>query len=1024
MIPRPILVPLFALFAIGTNSLRSAEPAPATSAAAASEPVLLTPFEVSSAKDTGYLASQTLSGTRLNTKIEDTGVAETIITPDFMRDLGLTSLDEVFKFVPNTTTDDPPLGTAAGNNGLFSSVTYTSRGFSVTSGQRDFLPTVAPADIYNTDRLSFTRGPNAILYGLGNPGGVSNAVSQRANLNRHTFDIDVKFDSNGGLRTAANANVRIVPRMLAVRVARLDDKRGSHFEPDQNEHHRTYAALRFQPWRKTILDVNYETGDQKQRAFARGLTYSDAFSEWTTQPAASRPMLRTPGSILNATTVPGLEQLVAANQIFLVDGATTAIAPMNWSRMARTRVATPNLNNAIHGVTDQEPFALPFPIDSNLMGYSDGSEMAFRNLTASWQQNVTSTLDFELTYNRQFSDRFADYSKPAASDTLFVDPNAVLPNGASNPNYGKYYYDAGGTPGVIFFQKNRIEVGRATVSYELDTKKYLPRAGKWIGRHRFALLQERQESAFNGVNNATFKNLTPTKTTVPGLAANWNAAPGNANNTLQYRFYFDPAAGINYMSSLWEKYPRLATSDNIAELQAKLPAEANGVTPGFGNAGIPIVRFTKVDSRIFAMHNYWLNERVITLFGWRHDDRAEYNRNLPITTASQLYPWPMGYDARSGTTAVNRQADTFSRGVVLVATSWLRFFYNESSSLVLQSADATDLYSRPIESADGEGTELGARVAFFNGRLHASLSRWETNLNGQGVATIRNQLGLFNFVNATNTLWTAAANLSGDLKYQQPPYRPSQNFTDYQDYVAEGYEFSLTANPTANWRLTINGGSQTNAQSNIGPVLKQYWAEYEPQWRNFPGRDLNGNGVIDTPAAATPNDQIETFLDRAGGSEAPNIRQLLDLYAAGIRRIEASSGVSTSSIPKYSGNLVTNYRFTEGRLKDFGVGASLNYRSPRTIGYLLTREGLYRPEAAIKGNPSWTTGLWFSYARTFKLSPSRTVRWRGQLNIRNVLDDQKLEPISGLDDGAGNPFVVRWRLPEPRTFVLSNSFEF
>ncbi|MEN9632930.1 MAG: hypothetical protein RL077_1334, partial [Verrucomicrobiota bacterium] len=78
------------------------------------EAVLLTPFEVTSAKDTGYSATETLSGTRLKTRIEDTGVAETIITPDFMRDLGLTSLDEVFKFVPNTGTDDPQLGTTAG----------------------------------------------------------------------------------------------------------------------------------------------------------------------------------------------------------------------------------------------------------------------------------------------------------------------------------------------------------------------------------------------------------------------------------------------------------------------------------------------------------------------------------------------------------------------------------------------------------------------------------------------------------------------------------------------------------------------------------------------------------------------------------------------------------------------------------------------------------------------------------------------------------------------------------------------
>jgi hypothetical protein len=511
---------------------------------------------------------------------------------------------------------------------------------------------------------------------------------------------------------------------------------------------------------------------------------------------------------------------------------------------------------------------------------------------------------------------------------------------------------------------------------------------------------------------------------VPGLAATWAAAPGAASNVMQYRFYFDPAAGVNTMTSLWDKYPRLASSDNLAALQATLPAEANGVTPGFANQGVPVLRYTRVDTRIFATHNYWLDERVITLFGWRKDERAQYSRNLPLDPVSQLYPDPVPYNARDGGTKTVQPADTFSRGVVLVAAPWLRLFYNASSSLVLQDPAASDLYSQPIDNAKGKGTETGLRVALFQGRLQASLSRWQTDMQGQAIATIRNQLGLFNFTNATNTLWNTAATLSGDTKYLQPPYRPAQAFTDYQDYVAKGYEFTLTANPTANWRLTLNAGAQTNQQSSIGPVLKRYWAEYESVWRSFPGRDLNGNGVIDATLPTTPQAQIEKFLDRTGATEAPTIGQLIDAYGAGVGRIVASSGVSTSSIPKWSGNFVTNYRFSEGWLKGVGAGGSLSYRGPRTIGFLLSSEGLYRPNLAIKGVTSWDTGLWCSYARTIKLSASRAVRWRVQLNVRNVLDDRDLVPITGLDDGTGQGVPIRWRIPEPRTFVLSNSLEF
>ena len=121
---------------------------------------------------------------------------------------------------------------------------------------------------------------------------------------------------------------------------------------------------------------------------------------------------------------------------------------------------------------------------------------------------------------------------------------------------------------------------------------------------------------------------------------------------------------------------------------------------------------------------------------------------------------------------------------------------------------------------------------------------------------------------------------------------------------------------------------------------------------------------------------------------------------------------------------MTNYRFSEGAIKGVGVGSSLNFRSARTIGYLATSAGLSRPDAPIKGATNWETGLWISYGRSIKLAAPRPIRWRVQLNVRNVLGDRDLEPITGVDDGAGQGVAIRWRVPEPRTFVLSNTLEF
>lgn len=135
--------------------------------------------------------------------------------------------------------------------------------------------------------------------------------------------------------------------------------------------------------------------------------------------------------------------------------------------------------------------------------------------------------------------------------------------------------------------------------------------------------------------------------------------------------------------------------------------------------------------------------------------------------------------------------------------------------------------------------ELGTRISLRDGRLNLSLSRWTSDQTGQSTAIIRNQLGFFDFNGAIIQLWNVANQPSGDAKYLSPPYRLAQNFTGCLDNSAQFCEFTLTANPSRNWRLSLNGGTQTNHQTNLGPVLQRYWAEFSPLWRNFPSRKIN-----------------------------------------------------------------------------------------------------------------------------------------------------------------------------------------
>ena len=81
------------------------KPIPVTSAApieAKSEDVVvLSPFEVV-ADTKGYFASNTMSGTRMNSKIEDLGQSITVMTKEQMSDFAMLDINDIFDHMAST----------------------------------------------------------------------------------------------------------------------------------------------------------------------------------------------------------------------------------------------------------------------------------------------------------------------------------------------------------------------------------------------------------------------------------------------------------------------------------------------------------------------------------------------------------------------------------------------------------------------------------------------------------------------------------------------------------------------------------------------------------------------------------------------------------------------------------------------------------------------------------------------------------------------------------------------------------
>lgn len=216
---------VLATVAIQTGSL--AQVAPAVSVVAKDEPIELSPFVVATDKDTGYVASTTLAGTRLNPALRDVGSALSVITPDFLRDTGTTSVDDLLVYTMNTE-----VGGISGNFANSSSDTNRAsqdsnranpnsnnriRGLSSANRSRDYFLTDIPLDAYNTSGVTISRGPNSILFGIGSPGGVIENSLNMAELTRNRYELSVRMGDRGSNRTTVDINQTVLPGRLAVR---------------------------------------------------------------------------------------------------------------------------------------------------------------------------------------------------------------------------------------------------------------------------------------------------------------------------------------------------------------------------------------------------------------------------------------------------------------------------------------------------------------------------------------------------------------------------------------------------------------------------------------------------------------------------------------------------------------------------------------------------------------------------------------------------------------------------------------
>jgi len=823
--------------------------APAAAPGGANAPVTLSPFEVRTDKDTGYTATNTLAGSRLNTDLRDTPAAISVFTKDFLDDIGAISVAEALSYAMNTERD---FSDFTGNGFNAVDVTFQMRGFVGASLGRNYFGWFGSSDSYNVERLDFSRGPNSILFGIGGPGGIVNTTTKQARLGRNSQEAQLRIGSWHDHRATLDLNRTLGPK-LAVRANLVWQERETWRDFEYYNRLGGAFALTYRPFRNTTLRLDSEYADIKENR-AQPWPAADRISPWRN---AGSPLSPTYGQAVagtgnNSSRAYVYDPLWGVGPIVLFGGRISNSGPS----------AIGLANNPI-AITDETLL----PRRTNLTGPSFVVDNNFYNYAAFLEQRVVENLDLELAFNRQHERRYG--FRPIVFDGVALrgDPNALLPNGQRNPNAGRFYVEGGAQ--VERRDQMRDDL-RLTASYALD----LNRRSRWLGRHRFAGLLSRRDNVNQTPGNLVERNVTPAGDAIYPFDLT------SGNNAIIRRSYLDFSSDNADFRGLHDARHQ--------------PIRQNGVTSGYiRNADSSRDELTRVDSMMAAMQSAFWKDRLWLTGGLRQDkQRAWASGGATQDPVTRVW----GRRTRNATYNL-AQGNTRTYGAVLHATDQLSFYYNNANNFNPNSARSDLIDGGLLGDRIGQGQDAGIKLRLLQNRVNVNLGWYET------LDTNR-QVGIDNsWFNHINAIWRTLGQ----------PERVITVFADSQDLAGKGYELEVTANLTPQWRTSFNWSITKQITSNQNPRTVAYTGRHLATWQAASARDLDRTGTTltaPTVGAAIQNAQFILDAILAGNG---NIRRGLREHSGNVftnytfARDSKLRGLSTGLGANFRGKNVVGY---------------------------------------------------------------------------------------------------------------------
>jgi iron complex outermembrane recepter protein len=950
---------LFWLFLVTSTAGAQTAAPPTPAPTPQPPPVRLSPFVVDDTQDVGYLASNTLAGSRFNTALKDTPATISVLTSEFLADVGAFQLDEALVYAVNVERDFDDARETINENATFQNYpTYRVRGLeaSVSRNYFGWADRAIPAESAFVDRIEDSRGPNAVLFGIASPGGVINVNTKQALTGRTIRELSATYGSFDTRRFTLDLNHPLVENRLAARLILVYNKNNEFRHFAHQEHQRGLLTTRYQVTDRTRFRIDFERG-QFQSNTPRAYNLDNSFLRWH---AAGRPTFTDVPAPAQRTQL-GMNQrptAAAQPQVTYISNLDAAIAMRGT--LVTTGAIPPGQEGllALNGVITDRSIS---DYSINVGGPAQDRFTRYGIFTAVFEHELAPHTFLELGYNHV--GMTLDSRDPRGGNSLLGDPNARLLTGAPNPFAGQLYLD---TNWFRTVRDDTIDIGRLALSSEFD-------AGRW-GQYRAGLLAEYEESF---IGSTTLREFWVDSAT--GAPAFNVAVPQNAQNQVLRRSYVTEGAwGTYYISGP-------AGSGGLLERMTD-PVTGRMLSSAWYNQGFPNEFYYTNKMGMAVVQARYFDGRLVAAGGIRRDEVKEHQlarRLNPATNIPEI--------ARDPATAAPGQEEQITRnlgttkslGLVYHVTPMVSLYYNRADNLAIPAKGQLRLPPSgepgtplPVPAPKGEGEDVGIGVELLDRKLYAKATYYTTkarNLSTTSPAPMR----------TANLRIMDALLEAGHITGQEHARRVEVGGHGLFDHSSKGWEFQVTANPTERWRFQLNY-ALTDAVENNKFLEWRNWAALTTQY-----------------LAAFPIDAVVT-------SSGNTVAEEIELYQEEFQAQVGPSGIGKLGNRRHKVSLVTRYLFNEGRLRGAYIGGAYRHQSRMFTGV----DEALRP---VYGNSYWRADLMAGYTL-----PWLENRLSLQLNVYNVFNERDPMVIRYDTHGAVFREVVQppttWRLTATYAF--------